>query len=229
MNLVGRAINKVERTARFYHRKRLASKKGIRFAEPDYIYLDWFEESSIVIDVGCGHVAEFSRHVINQYGVTAFGVDPTRKHAPHLRALEEETNGRFRHVPLAVASIDGQLTFNESLENESGSVLDDHTNVKADQIMSYEVESVTLKRLLERIGAPEVDYIKLDLEGAEYELLLAAQKNDLAPFRQIFVEFHHHAVDRYSEADTRDVVESFKAMGLQDVTFDDHNYLFYWE
>jgi FkbM family methyltransferase len=228
MSLARRAIDKIRRTVTFEFRRIRARKRGIRFSRPNYVYLDRFDPSKILIDVGCGHVAEFSKHIMTTYGSDAYGVDPTRKHAAHLEALELSTGGKFHHVPVAVAASNGTITFNESKQNESGSLLRDHTNVKADEIVTYEVEAVTLSGLLDRIGKAGAEYIKLDLEGAEYQLLEAAQKRDLEPFKQIFVEFHHHAVDRYSRSDTEQVVRSLEAMGLTSVTFDDHNYLFYW-
>lgn len=228
MSFVLRAANKIRRTVRFHRRRSAARRRGILFSKPDYIYLDRFDGSKVMIDVGCGHVAEFSRHVIDRYGARAFGVDPTRKHAPFLKKIEEEKDGRFKHVPVAVAAIEGTIRFNESRTNESGSLLSDHTNVKADETVSYDVEAVTLKGLLDRIGVAGAEYLKLDLEGAEYDLLKDVAKEELLPFRQIFVEFHHHAVDRFSEEDTARIVDALGSSGLKSVTFDDHNYLFYW-
>ena len=74
-------------------------------------------------------------------------------------------------MPLAVTARDGEIMFNESAENVSGSVLADHTNIRNDHITSYPVESVGLSSLLARLGLSKADYLKLDLEGAEYELL----------------------------------------------------------
>ena len=136
MNIVARAIRKLERTVRFEFRRLQARRKGVLFSRPDYIYLDRFGTDSIVVDVGCGHVAEFSKHVMEAYGAKAYGVDPTRKHAPFLKQLGADTNGAFVHLPLAVTSSSGRLQFKESAENESGSVLDDHRNVLADTIVT---------------------------------------------------------------------------------------------
>lgn len=68
--------------------------------------------------------------------------------------------------------------------------------------------------------------LKLDIEGSEYELLENISSNELLPFGQIFVEFHHHAVQRYCEADTICLVNKICGFGFRVFSLDDHNYLF---
>lgn len=226
MSKIQRALRRARRLAQIASRKREAKRRGIAFAPPNYIFFDRFGPDSTVIDVGCGSEAEFARHLIDTRGVRAFGVDPTRKHAAQLQALEQQTD-RFKHLPLAVAGQAGALTFHESVVNESGSLFDSHTNVRSDNTRSYQVEAVTLPDLLQRVGVDTVDLLKLDLEGAEYELLAGVQPLDLAPFQQLFVEFHHHAIAERTERDTRDVVATIKRAGLESFSLDDHNVLFY--
>jgi len=48
--------------------------------------------------------------------------------------------------------------------NESGSIFQDHVNMQHDATVSYDVEALTLKSLLRRIGANAVEILKLDLE-----------------------------------------------------------------
>ena len=188
------------------------------------LYFDNFNDSSIVVDVGCGHEAEFSKHMIEKYELNAFGVDPTRKHAPFLRRLEEVSMGKFRYLPIAVTKGNGTITFHESSENESGSILTNHTNVLHDSISSYDVESISLSELAREVGKP-IDFIKLDLEGAEYELLKDATEEDLKSFKQIFVEFHHHCTD-YTKEETWAICDHICRQGFRPFTLEGHNYLF---
>ena len=227
LKITQRIYNKITRTLKFYPRTRKARKLGITFVKPNFIYLDVFDSSSIIVDVGCADDADFSTHMIDKYGLQSFGVDPTLKHRNSLLAFEKRAQGRFKHLSLAVVSVDGSITFNESLNNVSGSVRCDHINVIKDRCRSYEVEAVTLKSLLRKIGHTSVDFIKLDIEGAEYELLSRVTESDLSPFKQIFVEFHHHTVGDYSPRDTRSIVQSICEKGYCSFTLDDLNYLFF--
>jgi FkbM family methyltransferase len=208
-------------------RLRHARHEGLMYVEPNFVYSPGLSAESVVIDAGCSYEADFSVYLMRRHGVRAFGVDPTRKHAQALHTLEQQYAGRFVHVPCAIAAADGVLTFHESRVNESGSLLDDHVNVVHDDITSYDVDAVTLSTLLERLSLTTVDILKLDLEGAEYDLLERATSDRLRPFRQIFVEFHHHAISRYTERDTRRVVDLVTGFGFRALSLDDHNYLFY--
>jgi FkbM family methyltransferase len=227
MSLIGRVGRRIRRELKKHSRLRQARREGLVFVEPNFVYRPDLSADAVVIDAGCSYEADFSVCLIRRHGVRAFGVDPTRKHAAALGALETQHPGRFQHVPWAIAATDGALTFHESRVNESGSLFTDHINVVQDETTSYDVEAVTLATLLKRIGVETVEILKLDLEGAEYELFERMTADDLRPFQQLFVEFHHHAVSHFRDADTRRVVGRISGFGFRAFSVDDHNYLFY--
>ncbi len=226
-NILNRVKNKAIRELRHAVRLRRARAMGLKFRKPNYLFFDRFDPSSVVIDVGCGYDADFSVAMITESGVAAFAVDPTRKHAPSLQALEERFAGRFKHFPFAITATDGTLTFYESLQNVSGSVLADHSNVMRDSIRSYEVDSVSINHLLSRLGLTHVAYLKLDLEGAEYDVLEAINDETLRSLDQMLVEFHHHCIGHYSIEDTKRAVDAIAQRGFHHFSLDDHNYLFF--
>jgi FkbM family methyltransferase len=227
MGLIGRVARRIGRDVKKYTRLRQARREGLVFVEPNFIYRPDLSADSVVIDAGCSYEADFSVCLIGRHGVRAFGVDPTRKHREALRRLEAKYPGRFHHLPLAIAATDGTLTFHESRVNESGSLFSDHVNVLRDETTSYDVEAVTLGTLVKRVGVEKVDILKLDLEGAEFDLFERLTAGQLRPFRQLFVEFHHHAVSHFQPADTRRIVERVAGFGFRTFSMDDHNYLFY--
>ena len=228
MNIVKRAVRRGKREITKAVRLRKLQKMGLKYISPtnDYIYRTNLPENGIVIDVGCSYEAEFSLYMIEHHGLKAFAVDPTRKHQPALKKLEQQYKGMFVHLPIAISAVDGLVTFHESKENESGSILEDHVNVQNDEIVEYEVESVTIRSLLSRIGVDHVAILKLDLEGAEYELLDKTEGKDLKPFDQIFVEFHHHAIKAYNQEDTQRLVKKIVGCGFQSFSLDNQNYIF---
>ena len=227
MSLIGRVTRRLGREFKKYSRLRQARREGLVFVEPNFVYRPDLSSSSVVIDAGCSYQADFSVCLIGRHGVRSFGVDPTRKHRQALKRLEAEYPGRFQHLSCAIAASDGTLTFHESRDNESGSLFTDHVNVLRDETTSYDVEALTLGTLLRRVGVESVDILKLDLEGAEYDLFERLTPEELRPFRQVFVEFHHHAVGHFGEADTRRLVARVAGFGFRTFSVDDHNYLFY--
>jgi FkbM family methyltransferase len=165
--------------------------------------------------------------MMDRFGATCYGVDPTRKHRAALQTLVQRNTGLFHYLPYAVAATSGTLQFSESDVNVSGSLFDDHVNIRCGSTTTYQIQSVTLRDLVSLIGVERIDFLKLDLEGAEYELVEGANIHDFMAYEQLFIEFHHHAVARFSIADTQKAVQRIVALGYQSFSLDDQNYLFY--
>ncbi len=227
--MIDKVLRKASRMVTEAANKRRLGREGMSFLAPNYIFFDEFNAASIVVDVGCGADAEFAIHMVATHGLKAFGVDPTRKHFSALSTLVKDNNGKFEHVKKAVAREKGVITFHQSVDNESGSILSDHNNIQNDEIESYEVETLTISDLKKLSDKGTVDFMKLDLEGAEYALLEGIEKATLEGIAQLFVEFHHHCVDSYSIDDTKAIVENIVSLGMKAYTVDEHNYLFAWK
>jgi FkbM family methyltransferase len=182
---------------------------------------------STIVDVGCGYKAELAQFFLDRYQVKAYIIDPTLKHKAALEKLAEKYSKTLCYLGYAVSSNDSEIEFYETLDHESGSILEDHLNIKRDTIRKYKVRSITLQTLLKEINAKTIDFIKLDLEGAEYELIESMTRETVKPFKQIFIEFHHHAFKRFTRSMTRRAVKHLKKLGLKAFTLDTNNYLFY--
>jgi len=52
------------------------------------------------------------------------------------------------------------------------------------------VEAVTLGQFLSGLDEPSVDLLKMDIEGSEYDVLLATSPRDLKPVKRINLEYH---------------------------------------
>lgn len=180
-----------------------------------------------VVDVGCGFDADFSMYMIQSCGLNAIGIDPTRKHFASLKKLSDDSAGKFKHLPLAISSKNGTITFNESVDNVSGSIMSGHKNVQDQEVRKYDVESVDLVSLPKRLGVKEIPYLKLDLEGAEYDLIASLKPGDLDPYKQLFIEFHHFAVPGYTAADTTKMAAKIRSFGFKAFTITGRDYLFF--
>ena len=126
MSILPKIVSKIHRMGYEPLARRKAKRLGAQFSPPNYVFFDNFDSNSIVLDVGCGYEAEFAQFMIEKHGLRAFGVDPTKKHFDSLKKIEDSTEGKFRHLAAAVSKEGGKITFNESNENESGSILSDH-------------------------------------------------------------------------------------------------------
>lgn len=200
---------------------------GLTGFEPNYVFFDRLNSQSTIIDVGCGFEAEFSVTLINKHNLKAFAVDPTHKHAPYLKKIEEKYPSNFVHLQYALSAENGSTVFYEAENCESGSLLNSHQNVLNDTITEYDVTLIDLPELLKITGLQKVDLLKIDIEGAEYTLLNDKNIEALNSVEQLFVEFHHISVKNYSKKDTLKIVKQIENAGFNSFCNDGLNYLFY--
>lgn len=227
LTLSEKVVRKIELAVVAPRRRARLGDNGITFLDPNYVIRrDLIDgRDGVVVDVGCASDPELAKHLMADAGVRAYGVDPTRKHTPALQELQDTSDGQFTHLPYALAAQPGTITFYEPLENESASLLAEHINAAGDDVTEYEVEAIDLPGLIERVGGARISFLKIDLEGAEYDLLAGIEAGDLDGVDQMFVEFHHHCTG-YTRADTARLVERIESFGWTSVTLDRHNYLF---
>jgi FkbM family methyltransferase len=80
-----------------------------------------------------------------------------------------------------------------------------------------EVQCISLPAALDLCGVDQVDLLKLDVEGAELEILEGASQLDWVRIRRIALEFHN-----FIRSDTgRRVAEMLKAYGYEHIDFTD--------
>lgn len=200
----------------------------LSFVKPKYWIRDSLHKGSIAVDCGPGNMADFSQNIIQRYNIKCFGFEPTRKHHAALDELEKSMVNYFKYHKLAISTNNSMRIFFESSQNVSGSLLNDHINMVNDITVSYKVKTITIDRIFDYLRVEYIDLLKLDIEGEEYPVLKVVSEASLRRIAQLVVEFHHYCVDRYSEKDTRQVVQRLRNIGFKSFTNDGRNYLFFW-
>nr|AQS28773.1 hypothetical protein [uncultured archaeon] len=61
---------------------------------------------------------------------------------------------------------------------------------QADTSKTIKVETVTLDKFIRSYKIEKIDFLKVDCEGAEYEILMNCSKDTLSKIRKISLEFH---------------------------------------
>jgi FkbM family methyltransferase len=77
--------------------------------------------------------------------------------------------------------------------------------------MEEEVPGRSLRDLFGELGIERCDFLKMDCEGAEYEILMAADEATLTRVRHIALEYH----DRYTRHDHRELAEFLEGKGYR--------------
>lgn len=186
----------------------------------------------LLIDCGLGEDISFPTAFLRRFaGARVIGVDAN----PRSIAYCEQ------HCPLGMEIISGAFwTHNaqtmvfhlprerdqlrQGADGVSGSLDDSHEYVGGGE--QIEVRTVDLDALLAHAGCTECDVLKLDVEGAEYELLdTLARSGKIQSARQLLVEFHH-GWTRHTLEDTRNTVSQLSAAGFQLAHTEGRNYIF---
>tara|TARA_A100001388_G_C28716515_1_gene474100 strand:- start:18 stop:695 length:678 start_codon:yes stop_codon:yes gene_type:complete len=220
-----RVVNYIKRNIKKLVRKGKLSQLGIEYVDGNFLYQKILDSESVVVDSGCGYEVDFSQYLIKNYDCNCYAIDPTKKHFESIAEVCRKYNGKLNHLRSAISSDDGEMMFHEPINRESGSISTDHNNMKLDEYNSYKVETIAIKSLKKVIGK-NIDLLKLDLEGAEFEIFKDFEFETLLDFKQIFIEFHHHAIALVTQEDTYKIVKQIDEVGFSSYSLDDHNYLF---
>ncbi len=171
---------------------------GYLFAEHE-----WFEgqvqgakvlPGEIVLDCGA-HVGIFTHHALKNGAakVVAIEPDPTNLECLRRNFKDEIASGRVIVFPKGVWSHPDTLTFflGDSPAVNSAVAAPDHGF--SGETMQIEVTTIDL--IVQTLNLERVDYIKMDIEGAEREALQGAM-NTLKQYRpRLFVDSYHRPDD----------------------------------
>jgi FkbM family methyltransferase len=224
-SVISSAVWRIRRLAALAVMPVYCQRYGLERIDPGYFVRPTIDARSIVLDCGLGNNADFSEAIIRRFNAECHGVDPTRKHQKPLARVASRHAGRLRIHPVALAGTTGWMTFYEAPQQISGSLFEGHVN--AGGAVSYTVRSVSFEDLLAEIGVSRIDLLKLDIEGAEYDVFASISDKTIKNIGQIIVEFHHYCLKGVTEADTRRVVNRITGLGFQSYSVDGINYVFF--
>ncbi|HYR46121.1 MAG TPA: FkbM family methyltransferase [Thermoanaerobaculia bacterium] len=166
------------------------------------------EEGWTVLDIGAGF-GDFSICVARRHPLSnIYAFEPL----PDSLALLEENlqlNGvqNVRRFPWAVGGAAGILHL-RTATGRSGQ----HTTTPAagEGREAIPVTSVTLDQIFAELGLERCDFLKIDCEGAEYDILLHASEKTLRRIRHVAMEYHD-GVTAFSHGD---LVRLFETNGF---------------
>lgn len=165
--------------------------------------------ASVVYSFGIGTDISFDLSLIETHGLTVHAFDPTPSSIVWLET--QSLPAQFTWQALGIASYDGRATFFAPADptHVSHSVV---PPVGADR-HAIEVEVRRLSTIMGSLGHDRIDVLKLDIEGAEYDVLEEILTGGVRP-GQLLVEFHHRAAGVGIER-TRQAVAHLKAAGYR--------------
>jgi FkbM family methyltransferase len=136
---------------------------------------------SVLVDAGA-HTGEFSRMISARCGCTCIQVESN----PDLAAKLSNAD-HLKVASMALGPADGTVNFFFRENLEAGSVYGLGQDASS-RIVA--VEQISLSSLMKKFAIDRIDLLKLDVEGAEFALLMETPGDTLSRVAQISVEFH---------------------------------------
>ena len=148
------------------------------------------DQNSIVYSFGVGDDIAFDLSIIEDFDAAVHAFDPTPSSIEMISTAD--LPDRFHFHPWAITAKDGTLKFYPRVKKD-GSKSDMMFTMIAEDASSkdaIEVPAFSLSSVATRLGHSRIDLLKMDIEGAEYEVLEGLLASPIKP-KQLLVEFHH--------------------------------------
>jgi hypothetical protein len=161
--------------------------------------------SPIVLSFGLGDDISFDEEIIRRYGARVYGFDPTTASLNWIAARGKPPN--MKVLPIGIASFDGRQGF---LLPENGS----HGNFSAKATVDRHIicDVMRYDSILALLELRHVDVLRLDVEGSEYDGVIAdVLASSILPV-QLLIEFHHRLC-HIPVRETRRTVNMIKGSG----------------
>lgn len=147
------------------------------------INLSLLKKGGWVIDFGSGVDFGFSKMMV-QYGMKVLAVDPN----PLIKEVPKDNNLYFENKALVVDDDISEIEFKIYSDTDAFSSLQTDNDVSFVSVKgSIVVKTITLKSLMNKYNIEEIEVIKLDIEGGEYNFLMNI---DRPISKQISIEYH---------------------------------------
>ena len=174
-------------------------------------------QSSICYCVGVGEDISFDLALIDTFGCDVFAFDPTPRSIDYVTRVAPE-NANYHFYPWGIWNKNEIAKFYAPRDQRHVS----HSLVNLQQTSEY--FTATCKRLsslVDELGHREIDLLKLDIEGAEYDVLDTILEDEVS-VNTICVEFDQPTTN----ARIREMVRKLEISGYDMVNIDGWNFTF---
>jgi FkbM family methyltransferase len=142
------------------------------------------QPQSVVVDIGA-NIGIFALYAAHNQAAKVFAYEPNSEAYHHL--LQNIKTNHLEHTifpgQFAVVGAPGELVRFPARSSIYNSIITDLSSTDFEW-----VNTIGLPKILDQTG--DVDLLKLDCEGAEYDILLSAGKDVYARIRNLRLEYH---------------------------------------
>jgi FkbM family methyltransferase len=171
------------------------------------IAMEKINSGTIVYSFGVGENISFDLALIERFDLSVYAFDPTPKSIEWVKKQNIPHN--FIMHEYGIANFDGTALFHppENPDHVSNTILDrPESGNKA-----IPVPIKKLSTIMRELGHERVDILKMDIEGAEYNVIKDIEQSDIRP-QQILIELHHRFPD-VGIKKSQEAISTIKKMG----------------
>lgn len=159
---------------------------------------------STILDIGA-HIGAFSvyAHALNPT-VKIFAFEPEERNYQLLkRNLKANNATNVMPKNIAIAAQEGQKTLHISEDSHNHSLDANAKNI----ISSKKVQAASLDKIVEKLT--KVDLVKMDCEGAEFEIMPSLSQQSFAKIDAFTIEYHEYSLGN-NPKDLKQILERNK-------------------
>ena len=166
--------------------------------------------NSVVYSVGVGSNIDFDLALIEELKLAVYGFEPTPRSIERIK--KQSLSKSFKFIPVGLGSNDGEMEFFPPRKESSThfSPIDRYDNLGVETIKA---PVKTLKSLAQEFGHQTIDLLKMDIEGAEYDVIDNLEEQGVE-INQILIEFHH-MYKGISLDDTKNAIDKLRKLGFE--------------
>ena len=143
-------------------------------------------KESVIYSVGVGSNIDFDLELINSFGATVHAFDPTPRSIEWVK--DQQLPKHFIFHPFGLSAENGHMDFFPPSKASSTHFSPIDRYGDTNNVVRAPVKDIDT--IASELNHKEIDLLKMDIEGAEYEVIEALPKNRVA-INQILIEFHH--------------------------------------
>lgn len=191
------------------------AKKGRRIGDQRsgwWIYPDELTAESVVYSFGVGRNISFDQDLSDYSGATVHLFDPTPRTIEWIKS--QDLGPRLAFHDYGIADFDGVLSFFAPKRESSAhfAPVQRYANKQTEQLEDQNIQAPVkrLSSIMESLGHQQIDLLKIDIEGGEYDVLQDIRAAGI-PIKQLAIEFHHC----YRTIPLQKTVDEIKALKQQ--------------
>lgn len=188
----------------YFKKKWYGNSYGGFFVIPDLL-----NEDSVVYSFGIGKDISFDRKLMSKHNCRVYGFDPTPKSIEYIQSLPKDRLFSFYDYGISTKTGIEKFFLPKNERAVSASI---SLNQFVNEEKYIKVKMKSFADITKDLGHKIIDVVKMDIEGAEYEVLETLLDTKVA-INQLLIEFH----DRFypGEIKSRRITELLNKQGFE--------------